>query len=547
MSYVDAWHNKDKGVIHVVERVNGERIYKDIPADYSFYNPDPKGKFRTAHGQRVNKISCASFSEFSKESRIHAHNRLCESDINVVNKCLETYYKDLKSPDLHIVFFDIETDFDTKLGYAPVDDPFNSITAITFYLSWTDQLITFVMPPPTISIRQAREIVDKFENTFLYTSEKDMLNDTLAIIDDADILSGWNSESYDIPYTVNRVTKILGKNATRKFCLWNKYPKKRSYEKYGAESITFDLTGRIHLDLMLLYQKYTYHEMHSYSLDAIGEYELDERKVAYTGTLDDLYKQDFKLFIDYSRQDTFLLHKLDKKLKFIDLANEIAHDNTVLLPKTMGAVAVTEQAIINETHRRGFVVLDNKKSDGETAAAGAYVAYPTKGLHKWVGSLDINSLYPSAIMAGNWGPETLIGQIRQTKTDAYIKSKMDSHYNAKGKEVKGDSFAASWEGIFSALEYTDVMNQTDDILTIDWEHSGESHQQTAKEIYDMIFAEGSNLGISANGTIFTYETEGIIAGLLARWYSERKILQAKKRKFDSLKKGIKIPERLLGE
>ena len=91
-------------------------------------------------------------------------------------------------------------------------------------------------------------------------------------------------------------------------------------------------------------------------LDAIGEYELDERKVQYEGTLDQLYNNDFEKFLDYNRQDTMLLNKLDEKLKFMALSSELAHANTVLLQTTMGAVAVTEQAIINEAHERGLVV-----------------------------------------------------------------------------------------------------------------------------------------------------------------------------------------------
>ncbi len=96
------------------------------------------------------------------------------------------------------------------------------------------------------------------------------------------------------------------------------------FEKYGREQLSFDLV-RVHLDLLELYRKYTYEERHSFRLDAIGEHELDERKTVYEGSLDNLYKNDFGLFIEYNRQDTALLAKLEKKLKFIELANEIAH------------------------------------------------------------------------------------------------------------------------------------------------------------------------------------------------------------------------------
>ena len=91
--------------------------------------------------------------------------------------------------------------------------------------------------------------------------------------------------------------------------------------KYGKEQETFDLFGRIHLDYLELYRKYTYHEMHSYALDTIGAHEVGEQKVAYEGTLDQLYNNDFYKFVAYNRQDVALLDKIDKKLRFIELAN----------------------------------------------------------------------------------------------------------------------------------------------------------------------------------------------------------------------------------
>jgi len=121
--------------------------------------------------------------------------------------------------------------------------------------------------------------------------------------------------------------------------------------------------GRVHLDSLELYRKYTYEERHSYRLDAIGEHEIGERKTVYEGSLDQLYNQDFRTFIEYNRQDTALLDKLDRKLRFIALSNELAHANTVLLQTTLGAVAVTEQAIINEAHRRGVQVPNRPKRD----------------------------------------------------------------------------------------------------------------------------------------------------------------------------------------
>ena len=533
MSYVDAWFDRDNDTIKVVERnKKGEREFRDIPVKHTLYYDDARGKFQSIYGDPVSRIVCKNTKEFRKEMAINSGKRLYESDINPIFVCLSENYQNQDAPKLNVAFFDIEVDFDPERGYSTPDDAFMPITAIAVHLQWLDTMVCFAVPPKTLTMEEALEQVKEFPNTMLFKTEAEMLDAFLDIIQDADILTGWNSEGYDVPYTVNRVTKALSKEDTRRFCLFNQFPKRREYEKFGRDSVTYDFVGRVHLDSLELYRKYTYEERHSYRLDAIAEYELGERKTQYEGTLDQLYNNDFKTFIEYNRQDCALLDRLDKKLKFLDLANTLAHENTVLLQTTMGAVAVTEQAIINEAHRRGCVVPNRIKKDEreDTAAAGAYVAYPKEGMHDWIGSLDINSLYPSAIRALNMGPETIVGQLRNTATEEYI-----SNHMAKGK-----SFAASWEGMFGSVEYTAVMEQsigTD--ITIDWEN-GDSDIMSAAEVYRLIFESNQPWVLSANGTIFTYEKEGIIPGLLKRWYAERKEMQAKLK--EAINAGNKIEE-----
>jgi DNA polymerase elongation subunit (family B) len=522
MSYVDSLYDREHDRIHVVERVDGKRVYKEYPAEYIFYHDDPRGKFTSIYGTPVSRFSTRSGKEFRKEQAIQKNKNLYESDINPIFRCLENNYKGKDSPKLNVAFFDIEVDFHQEKGFSPTSDPFNGITAISVYLQWMEQLVTLVIPPKHMSLETAQDIAKDFENTLVFEKEADMLVTFLELIDDADVLSGWNSEGYDIPYTVNRITRVLSKDDTRKFCLWGQFPKDRTFERFGAESQTYDLIGRVHMDYMQLYRKYTYEERHSYSLDAIGEYELNDSKTAYEGTLDQLYNQNFKKFIEYNRQDTLLLNKLDKKLQFIDLANEIAHDNTVLLPTVMGAVAVTEQAIINEAHERGFVVPNRKRigEDEDTAAAGAYVAYPKKGVHEWVGAVDINSLYPSAIRALNMGMETVVGQLRPIITDRYIKDLVEN---------KKKSFAAAWENVFGTFEYTAVMEQqTGTEITIDWQ-DGDISVHSAKEVWNIIFNSNQPWMLTANGTIVTYEKKGVVPGLLERWYAERQEMQTKKK------------------
>ena len=532
MSYVDALWDRDKDIIKVVERVNGRREFREFPTRYVFYYKDPRGKFKSTLGDACSRVTCKSWKDFLKEQKINKHRGLYEADINPIYRLLEENYLGQDAPNLQKAFFDIEVDFDPKRGYSSPEDPFTPITAITVHLQWLDSLVTLALPPKTLTMEEAKEQVKEFDNTHLFETEAEMLDTFLDLIKDADIISGWNSEGYDIPYTVNRITKVLSKEDTRRFCLWDQYPKKREYEKFGRTQETYDLIGRQHLDSLELYRKYTYEERHTYRLDAIGEMEVGETKTVYEGTLDQLYNNDFRTFIEYNRQDVALLDKLDKKLRFIDLANELAHANTVLLPTTMGAVAVTEQAIINEAHRRGYVVPNRvHREPGSEPAAGAYVAYPKKGLHDWIGSMDLNSLYPSVIRALNMDPATVVGQLRPNYTQEHVENEMT---------LRKKSFAAAWEGKFGSLEYDAVMEKRKDLaITIDWEN-GEEDTMSAAEVYRLIFESNQPWMLTANGTILTTEHEGVIPGLLERWYSERKEMQAKKKQAQDA--GNKIEE-----
>ena len=523
MPYVDAFFDRDSDIIRVVERRDGRRHYTEYPAKYTFYCKDPRGKYKSVYGDPLSRIVCKNTKDFRKEVAINKDKDLFESDINPIFQCLSENYLNQDAPKLNIAFFDIETDFDPERGFADPSDPFMPITAITVHLQWLDALITLAVPPKTLTMEQALDQVSEWgDQCILFEKEADMLQTFLDLIEDSDILTGWNSEGYDIPYTVNRVSRVLSKDDTRRFCLWKQLPKKREYEKYGKQAETYDLIGRVHLDSLELYRKYTYEERHTYRLDAIGEMEIGEKKTVYEGTLDQLYNNDFRTFIEYNRQDVALLDKLDKKLRFIDLSNELAHANTVLLQTTMGAVAVTEQAIINEAHHRGLQVPNRPKRDDEnTQAAGAYVAFPKKGVHKWIGSMDLNSLYPSVIRALNMAPETIVGQIRPELTDDMLHDSMN---------LQKKTFAGAWEGRFSTLEYEAVMEQRKDVaLTIDFEN-GQSEVLSGAEIYKLIFDSHTPWMLSSNGTIFTTEFEGVIPGLLKRWYAERKDLQKQLKK-----------------
>jgi DNA polymerase elongation subunit (family B) len=536
MSYVDALLDRDKDIIYIVERDDkGKRVYQEYKAKYIFYYPDPKGKYRGVDGESLTKFVTSKRSEFQKELRVLSKKKTYESDINPVFRCLADNYLDAPPPKLHTCFFDIEVNFDPEYGFAPPSDPFNAVNSISMYLDWCNTLITLCVPPKGLSQDEIIEITSSFENTFVFADEAEMFDTFFTLIEDADVLTGWNSGGYDIPYMVNRVTRVLSKEDTYRFCLLNQPPKQREFVQFDQKQVTYDLVGRIHMDYLELYKKYNYEQRHSYKLDYIGEMEVGEKKTPYEGTLDQLYNNDWKTFLEYNRQDTMLLFKIHNKLKFLDLANSIAHQNTVLLPTVMGSVAMIEQAVINEAHSRGLIIPDKptRDTDDESKAAGAYVAYPKKGIHEWIAAVDLNSLYPSTIRALNMAPETIVGQLKQTLTDQYLYDKSQKLAREKKKnrnasedtEVEGEDGPILWEGLFGSLEYTAVMNkERHTMITIDWE-SGGSDVASAAEIHELIFNSGKPWILSANGTIFTNEVEGVIPGLLTRWYNERKQIQ----------------------
>lgn len=593
--YVDARFDRKSDQIQVVERVNGKRVYKEYQARYTFYYEDPKGKFRSIYKEPVTRVVCKNTTSFKKEKALKSGKKLYESDINPINQCLAEYYLNTESPKLNVCFWDIETDFEKFLyprnykiklkrpvgedvitvgelvelsatssaknckvwdeksnkwvpisgciylkagrGFSPPHDPFMPITAVSLYLDWLDKMVTLAIIPPTMTMDQAKKEVEGLgEHVYLYTEEKDLLLAFLDTIEDVDVLSGWNCSTFDIPYVINRITKVLSKHDTRKMCLWNQFPKSRTFERFGKEQKTYDLTGRVNLDYLDLYKKYTYEERTSYKLDSIGEIELGERKTEYEGTLDQLYHGDFKLFLTYNIQDVNLLHQLDKKFEYIELTTASAHENTVLMPATLGSVAIIEQGIINEAHLHGMVIPDKHISEDDSVSiAGGYVGVPRKGIHEWIGSIDLNSLYPSIIRSLNMGNETVVGQIRQDRTSKMIQDFLD----------KGYKYSHAWEEKFSCIEYNIVMDKrNDETVIIDWER-GNSIELSGAQAYNLLFNSNKKWMLSANGTIFSCEQRGIIPDLLTKWYNDRKVMQKQKKNWQRLNDGIKLPERFV--
>lgn len=531
MSYIDAFRRGD--TICVSERnEHGKRLEKRLPAPFYFFYEDDDGPYQSMYGHRLERMSFKNGNKmrFAAVDLMAEGRQVFESDIKPEYRFLEDNYIDAKPPKLNVAVLDIESDRDKTKEYSSVDDPYAIINAITIEQKWLNRAVTVAVCPPTLSMDEAEALVSHMEDTFVVETEEDLLAITLDLLDDADVITGWNSRFYDLPMIIQRIRVALGGEevedvgdieeynpsaASRKhlerLCLFGEIPIPKSVMSFGSERWIFELRGKSHLDYLDLYQKFTFVELHSYKLDYVLEVEIDEKKIEYTGSLDDLWRDNFKLFVEYNRQDTVGLGKIDNKRKFITLANEMAHTACVLLKDTLGSVTIIEQAILCELHKQGLVAPDKKEVHDKETVAGAFVKLPVGGMYEWITSFDINSLYPSVIRMLNISPETVIGQVDTTDTEAKINDLIKSN--------KATSRTEAWRHFTGVDEYHSI-EEGDQFreLSVLFEDgttskaSGDEWRSWLKE---------NNYSISANGTIFANRKQGIIPYCLEKWYNER--------------------------
>jgi DNA polymerase elongation subunit (family B) len=224
-----------------------------------------------------------------------------------------------------------------------------------------------------------------------------------------DIITGWNVQFFDIPYLYNRITKLLGENASKRLSPWRRIGE-RTTTIHNKQQTAFDLVGIAVLDYIELYKKFTYSQQESFRLDHIAFVELGERKLDYSEVenLHQLYRTNFQKFIEYNIHDVELVDRLDDKMKLIEMALALAYDAKVNYTDVFTQVRMWDTLIHNHLIEKNIVVPQNETSSKDAQYAGAYVKDPIVGMHEWVVSFDLNSLYPHLIMQYNVSPETLV-------------------------------------------------------------------------------------------------------------------------------------------
>jgi DNA polymerase elongation subunit (family B) len=302
-----------------------------------------------------------------------------------------------------------------------------------------------------------------------------------------DVLTGWNTKFFDVPYLVNRFNRILGEDEALKLSPWKRISQRKAIVK-GKEQIVYEILGVSHLDYIELYRWYAPEgkSQESYRLDAIAQSELGEGKLSYDeyDNLHALYRLNHQKFIEYNIKDVRLILKLEDKLKLIELALTLAYDTKCNYEDVFAQTRMWDALTYNYLMEQGIVVPPREVQEKDAAFEGAYVKDPQVGLHQWVASFDLNSLYSHLMMQYNISPETLI----------------------------------------EPSEYTDGMRQ---ILS-----QGVNVDKMLLKQVNLSYLSDKKITITPNGQFFRTDKQGFLPKMLEDMYEDRKkfkkmMLQAK--------------------
>ena len=388
------------------EIVNGERINRRVKYSPTLYSPVQKPtEWKTLDGQFVTPIKHQTIKEakewidFYKEQPHMVYG----NSMFQYNYLSEQYPSDdWDIDDILIVTIDIEVACEN--GFPNPEQAIEPLLSITVKNHQSKKFVVWG--------------VGKFNNnrddvTYVECeSELHLLKEFLIFWEkhQPDIITGWNTEFFDIPYLCNRIKNLCGEEEIRRLSPW-KNVSSRSVFKMGRNHQLYDIQGIAHLDYFDLYRKFTYVAQESYRLDHIAFIELGERKDGNPyETFRDWYTKDFQSFIEYNIMDVEIVDRLEDKMKLIELCLTMAYDAKVNYMDVLGSVKYWDILICNHLTKKKIVIPQKKKSEKPEKFEGAYVKDPQVGMHKWVMSFDLNSLYPHLIMQYNISPETLVAQ-----------------------------------------------------------------------------------------------------------------------------------------
>tara|TARA_Y100000593_G_scaffold67554_1_gene124187 strand:+ start:817 stop:3366 length:2550 start_codon:yes stop_codon:yes gene_type:complete len=388
---------------------NGKRFKDRIEYHPTLYIPTKEEtKFRTLEGNPVGEIQpgtmkeCREFITKYKEVGnfdIYGNDKF---EFSFIAEHFPEEHIDYDMSQIKIAYIDIEVG--SENGFPSVENATEVVTAITLKIG------------KNCYVFGCGEFQHDRSDVFYLkcSSERALLEKFFQMWDkeSPDIVTGWNVETFDIPYLVNRAKRLFDekKNPYRLLSPWKKIREYMMFGMGGREMQAYEIYGVEILDYLQMYRKFTYVNQESYRLDHIAFVELGESKLDYSeqGSLHLLYKNDYQKFIEYNIKDVELVERLEGKLKLLEMVISLAYLCKVNYGNTFGQVRMWDTLIYNNLLRKNIVIPPKTRSHKSSEFEGAFVKDPIIGAHDWVVNFDLNSLYPHLIMQYNLSPETLI-------------------------------------------------------------------------------------------------------------------------------------------
>ncbi len=495
MSYISAETQGDQVIIwERHDPFEPRKVIKD-DAEWSFYVEHEKGREKSLFGASLKEMTFNNrfeFEENRREARIEGY-KIYDSDVGPELKYLSRHYYGKQSPNLNVTFYDIEIEVDPTLPFEGAMNTIFPVNSVSLFHRWTKRRV-LISVPPTEWDGEFDESLRDLAEVHIVRNERELLLKFLDEIENTDCLVGYNSESFDDPYIGERIQKVLGKEHFRRLSF-----KEASASTYqiinvmGRDQKRLRFGGRAQADFLQLIRKFEPGERQSYKLASIAdEYLPHLPKLDYRGTLFTLYRDDFNYFMRYNIRDTEILEGLEDLLGYVQLANELYHLSTGLMSQIGGTIKLADLAIRNYCwYEKNVKVPDWEDRDTGQSIEGAIVLDPITGLHFWVMSVDINSLYPSAIMTNNISPECIIGQ-----------------------------FASN------TMDFQKIKNRSQERIRLIYEN-GDVETRSGAE-WAEYFVERCWC-VSGYGTVFTMEFMGVIPSILSDWFAKRKHYQKLKK------------------
>ena len=443
---------------------NGKRFERKIkysPTLFISGKKDVETKYTSlVNGRPLSPIKLDTMREAKEwiEQYKDVHGMQIAGSTNYVAQFIQEKYPNQINFDvskINIVSFDIEVDISD--GYPDMNIADKQITSIAYKSSRSGDY--HLLGRKDYDKTKTLLDIDPDNIHFMkFDTEEALLRrfKQLWVNDYPDIVTGWNVEYFDIQYIITRMNSLFGDEFARDLSPWRSL-RQTGREFFGKMQQTYQISGVAVVDYMDAFKKfgYKYGPQESWKLDHIANVVLGEKKLDYSeyGTLTELYEQNPQLYLDYNLKDTWLIQRFEDETGLLSLVMTVAYGGGVNYNDAFGTVGIWETTMYRRLVKEGRVP-PLKEGPGARAGdlVGGYVKNPKVGMHPWVVSFDLNSLYPHLMLQYNMSPETYIEDRREyVSQDMVLSNKFQNDDESVSVAANGVCFTNEYKGVIPSI------------------------------------------------------------------------------------------------